>query len=245
MTAFAPRKARPPASAERLAVKTKAEIVKDWLPRYTGRPLAKFGRYVLLSNFITYVEQFAEQFFVARSKPREQRNRDANRHDPQRQRCATKHSPIPLPRHVDVILAKYPFAQFVRAAHILSRLPGVLIPRIVRMLQELAQFAPGTFQVILIAHPKDPTTGLMVQLRRNPQRQQIVRQPLGGLALRNGANLTHDVCPVQGMFKLGTTRDWQSPGSTDATASEGKSRWHGTGPRAAVFQRLPWNRLRR
>jgi AMP nucleosidase len=45
-------------------VKTKAEIVKDWLPRYTGRPLAKFGRYVLLSNFITYVEQFAERFGV-------------------------------------------------------------------------------------------------------------------------------------------------------------------------------------
>jgi AMP nucleosidase len=45
-------------------VKTKAEIVKDWLPRYTGRPLARFGRYVLLSNFITYVEQFAERFGV-------------------------------------------------------------------------------------------------------------------------------------------------------------------------------------
>jgi AMP nucleosidase len=45
-------------------VKTKAEIVKDWLPRYTGRPLGKFGRYVLLSNFINYVELFAERFGV-------------------------------------------------------------------------------------------------------------------------------------------------------------------------------------
>jgi AMP nucleosidase len=45
-------------------VRTKGEIVKDWLPRYTGRPLNKFGRYILLSNFINYVELFAEQFGV-------------------------------------------------------------------------------------------------------------------------------------------------------------------------------------
>jgi AMP nucleosidase len=45
-------------------VRTKDEIVKDWLPRYTGRPLGKFGRFVLLSNFINYVEQFAERFGV-------------------------------------------------------------------------------------------------------------------------------------------------------------------------------------
>jgi AMP nucleosidase len=45
-------------------VKTKAEIVKDWLPRYTGRPLDGFGKYILLSNFIHYVELFAERFGV-------------------------------------------------------------------------------------------------------------------------------------------------------------------------------------
>ncbi len=38
------------------------EIVKDWLPRYTGMPLDKFGDYVLLTNFDSYVVQFAERF---------------------------------------------------------------------------------------------------------------------------------------------------------------------------------------
>ena len=45
-------------------VKTKAEIVKDWLPRYTGRPLEDFGEYILLSNFVNYVELFAAKFGV-------------------------------------------------------------------------------------------------------------------------------------------------------------------------------------
>ncbi|MDB5337580.1 MAG: nucleosidase [Planctomycetaceae bacterium] len=45
-------------------MKTKAEIVKDWLPRYTGRPLEGFGQYILLTNFAHYVELFAEQFGV-------------------------------------------------------------------------------------------------------------------------------------------------------------------------------------
>src|SRR4051794_28662052 len=45
-------------------MKTKAEIVRDWLPRYTGRPLDGFGRYILLSNFVNYVEMFAERFGV-------------------------------------------------------------------------------------------------------------------------------------------------------------------------------------
>ena len=45
-------------------MKTKAEIVKDWLPRYTGRPLSGFGKYILLSNFGNYVEMFAERFGV-------------------------------------------------------------------------------------------------------------------------------------------------------------------------------------
>jgi AMP nucleosidase len=45
-------------------VRTKAEIVKDWLPRYTGRPIGKFGQYILLSNFVNYVELFADRFNV-------------------------------------------------------------------------------------------------------------------------------------------------------------------------------------
>jgi AMP nucleosidase len=45
-------------------VKTKAEIVKDWLPRYTGRPLGKFGEYILLTNFGQYLSLFSERFGV-------------------------------------------------------------------------------------------------------------------------------------------------------------------------------------
>ncbi|HRI60155.1 MAG TPA: hypothetical protein PK228_10545, partial [Saprospiraceae bacterium] len=39
----------------------KARIVKDWLPRYTGMPLEKFGEYILLVNFGGYVKTFADQ----------------------------------------------------------------------------------------------------------------------------------------------------------------------------------------
>ena len=38
----------------------KEEIVKNWLPRYTGRKLEDFGQYILLTNFSNYVELFAE-----------------------------------------------------------------------------------------------------------------------------------------------------------------------------------------
>jgi len=41
-------------------MKTKDEIVKNWLPRYTGRPLKDFGKYILLTNFSNYVKMFAE-----------------------------------------------------------------------------------------------------------------------------------------------------------------------------------------
>ncbi|GAB2780116.1 AMP nucleosidase [Hymenobacter luteus] len=43
-------------------MKTKADIVENWLPRYTGVPLDEFGQYILLTNFINYVHMFAEQF---------------------------------------------------------------------------------------------------------------------------------------------------------------------------------------
>lgn len=45
-------------------MKTKEQIVRDWLPRYTGRPLEEFGSYILLTNFMDYVERFAERFGV-------------------------------------------------------------------------------------------------------------------------------------------------------------------------------------
>ena len=40
-------------------MKTKKEIVDNWLPRYTGESLENFGEYILLCNFINYVEKFA------------------------------------------------------------------------------------------------------------------------------------------------------------------------------------------
>lgn len=42
-------------------MKTKAEIVENWLPRYTGMELDAFGDYILLTNFGSYLELFAEQ----------------------------------------------------------------------------------------------------------------------------------------------------------------------------------------
>ncbi len=37
----------------------KEDIVKNWLPRYTGMPLENFGSYILLTNFSKYLEMFA------------------------------------------------------------------------------------------------------------------------------------------------------------------------------------------
>src|ERR1700749_282016 len=41
-------------------MKTKEEIVTNWLPRYTGEKLENFGKYILLTNFHNYVHLFAE-----------------------------------------------------------------------------------------------------------------------------------------------------------------------------------------
>ena len=41
-------------------MKTKEEIVSNWLPRYTGEKLSNFGKYILLTNFSNYVEMFAK-----------------------------------------------------------------------------------------------------------------------------------------------------------------------------------------
>lgn len=42
-------------------MKTKEEIIENWLPRYTGVPIEKFTRYILLTNFQGYLEQFASR----------------------------------------------------------------------------------------------------------------------------------------------------------------------------------------
>ena len=41
-------------------MKSKEEIVHNWLPRYTGEKLENFGKYFLLTNFSHYVNLFAD-----------------------------------------------------------------------------------------------------------------------------------------------------------------------------------------
>ena len=43
-------------------MKTKLDIAKNWLPRYTGTKLDDFGDYMLLTNFLSYLESFSEKF---------------------------------------------------------------------------------------------------------------------------------------------------------------------------------------
>lgn len=43
---------------------SKEEIVKNWLPRYTGTSLEDFGKYILLTNFNNYVDFFANKYGV-------------------------------------------------------------------------------------------------------------------------------------------------------------------------------------
>lgn len=45
-------------------MKTKKEIVENWLPRYTGRALKDYPKYVLLTNFEYYLELFSEIYHV-------------------------------------------------------------------------------------------------------------------------------------------------------------------------------------
>ena len=55
-------------------MKTKEEIVQNWLPRYTGQQLQKFGKYILLANFSHYVNLFAKWHkvkVIGKGKPME------------------------------------------------------------------------------------------------------------------------------------------------------------------------------
>jgi AMP nucleosidase len=45
-------------------MKTKQEIVENWLPRYTGQDLQAFGKYILLCNFSNYIKHFADMHGV-------------------------------------------------------------------------------------------------------------------------------------------------------------------------------------
>lgn len=45
-------------------MRTKQDIVRNWLPRYTKRALDEFTKYILLTNFQKYVEIFAHHFDV-------------------------------------------------------------------------------------------------------------------------------------------------------------------------------------
>ena len=45
-------------------MKSKEEIVNNWLPRYTGTALKEFGSYILLVNFDDYLHRFSEWFNV-------------------------------------------------------------------------------------------------------------------------------------------------------------------------------------
>lgn len=41
-------------------LKTKEDIVQNWLPRYSGRPLEEFDKYILLTNFSNYLQLFSQ-----------------------------------------------------------------------------------------------------------------------------------------------------------------------------------------
>lgn len=45
-------------------LKTKKDIVENWLPRYTNRQLNDFGEYILLTNFNNYVDIFCDHFGI-------------------------------------------------------------------------------------------------------------------------------------------------------------------------------------
>jgi AMP nucleosidase len=45
-------------------MKTKQEIITNWLPRYTDTPLKDFGKYILLVNFEDYLIMFSQWFNV-------------------------------------------------------------------------------------------------------------------------------------------------------------------------------------
>lgn len=47
-------------SAVKPGLKNKEDIVSNWLPRYTGRPLNEFSKFILLTNFSRYLNLFSD-----------------------------------------------------------------------------------------------------------------------------------------------------------------------------------------
>lgn len=47
-------------SPVKTGLKNKEDIVSNWLPRYTGRPLSEFTHFILLTNFSRYLNLFSE-----------------------------------------------------------------------------------------------------------------------------------------------------------------------------------------
>ena len=45
-------------------MRTKQDIVRDWLPRYTGNSLENFSQHILLTNFSNYLEMFSDLYGV-------------------------------------------------------------------------------------------------------------------------------------------------------------------------------------
>ncbi|TVR70255.1 MAG: AMP nucleosidase [Marinilabiliales bacterium] len=45
-------------------MRTKQEIVNNWLPRYTGNPIENFTSHIILTNFSSYLELFSDMFDV-------------------------------------------------------------------------------------------------------------------------------------------------------------------------------------
>ncbi len=45
-------------------MKTREDIIEDWLPRYTGSQVDEIGPYILLTNFQQYLQLFSQQFHV-------------------------------------------------------------------------------------------------------------------------------------------------------------------------------------
>ena len=52
----------PPHVKTSKGLKSKKEIIDNWLPRYTGRKLEDFSKYIILTNFSQYLNFFSEWF---------------------------------------------------------------------------------------------------------------------------------------------------------------------------------------
>ncbi|MEJ6601260.1 MAG: AMP nucleosidase [Verrucomicrobiia bacterium] len=78
--ASAPPSATPIPDQTPKGLKTRKEIVTNWLPRYTGVPIDELGDHILLTNFQHYVKVFAQRHRVpVRGKDKPMPNATAGR----------------------------------------------------------------------------------------------------------------------------------------------------------------------